>query len=195
MALPDFEESLRLVPDHSDALGGRALARIRLGEWQPAVVDAEAAVRLAKTMNPRTPDEHQAQTQALFNAARVYALAVEFADQEVNRRGERALVLYRKYRSRALDLLEEALRQVPEQDRRDEMQNDPALRWLRRRGSRNPGVRITGLSHEQSARAGAFREVVLRSAKRDAAFRPAPNPSIKADFDYSQLTTMSERPS
>ncbi len=142
MALPDFEESLRLVREQSDALGGRALARIRLGEWQPAVVDAEAAVRIAKTMNPRTWEERQAQTQALFNAARVHALAVEFADQEIDRRGgERALVLYRKYRSRALDLLDEALQQVPDRDRRDEMLNDPALRSLRRRGSRSTGVR------------------------------------------------------
>jgi tetratricopeptide (TPR) repeat protein len=143
MALPDFEESLRLVPDQSDTLGGRALARIRLGEWQPAVVDAEAAVRLAKTMNLHTWEERQAQTQALFNAARVYALAVEFADQDVSRRGgERALVRYRKYRSRALDLLEESLQQVPDRDRRDEMQNDPALRWLRQRASRSPGMRF-----------------------------------------------------
>jgi serine/threonine protein kinase/Tfp pilus assembly protein PilF len=150
MALPDFEESLRLVPDQSYALGGKALARIRLGEWQPAVVDAEAAVRLAKTMNPHTVEERQAQSQALFNAARVYALAVEFADQDVSRRGERALVLYRKYRSRALDLLEEALQKVPDRDRRDEMQNDPALRWLRSRAIRSPGMRFgsVGIRHD-----------------------------------------------
>jgi eukaryotic-like serine/threonine-protein kinase len=153
MALPDFEDSLRLVPHQSDALGGRALARVRLGQWQPAVADAEAAVRLAKTMNPRTWEERQAQTQALFNAARVHALAVEFADQRVDRRGgERALVLYRKYRSRALDLLDEALQQVPDRDRRDEMQNDPALRSLRRGASRNPGVRFSSLTQDQSAR-------------------------------------------
>jgi tetratricopeptide (TPR) repeat protein len=152
MALPDFEESLRLVPRHSDALCGRALARIRLGEWQPAVVDAEAAVRLAKARNPHTWEDRQAQTQALFNAARVYALAVEFAIQDVSRQGERPIVLYRKYRSRALDLLDEALQQVPDRDRRDEMENDPALRSLRRRASRNPGVRFSSLTQDRNAR-------------------------------------------
>ena len=39
-----------LDPDQSDALNGRGLARIRLGQWRPAVADAEAAVRLARTL-------------------------------------------------------------------------------------------------------------------------------------------------
>ena len=117
LALPDFEESLRLDANQSDALGGRGLARIRLGDWRPAVTDAEAAVRLATAVVPRTGEERQAKAQALFNAARVYALAVEFAAQDVSRQGERAIALYRKYRSRALDLLDEALKHVPDQDR------------------------------------------------------------------------------
>ena len=37
LALSDFEESLRLEPNQSGAYGGRGLARIRLGEWRPAV--------------------------------------------------------------------------------------------------------------------------------------------------------------
>ena len=148
LALSDFEESLRLEPDQSDALGGRGLARIRLGEWRPAVVDAEAAVQLAKTMNPHTREERQAQTQALFNAARVYALAVEFADHEDSRRGgERALVLYRKYRSRRpWTCSMRPYSRSPTGIAATKMQNDPALRSLRRRASRNPDVRFSGLS-------------------------------------------------
>ena len=56
LALDDFEASLKLIEDQSDALGGRGLARIRLGDWRPAVADADAAVRLVKTM-PRSAGE------------------------------------------------------------------------------------------------------------------------------------------
>ena len=80
------------------------------------MTDAEAAVRLASAVVPRTEEERKAKAQALFNAARVYALAVEFAAQDVSRQGERAIALYRNYRSRALDLLDEALKYVPDQD-------------------------------------------------------------------------------
>ncbi len=149
LALTDFEESLRLHSNQSDAHGGRGLARVRLGQWRPAVTDAEAAVRLAKVEAPSTADDRQAQVQALYNAARIYALAVTFAAREVSRKGERAAdVPYRRYRSRALDLLEEALKHVPDQERRDEILNDPALRPLRRGESRAPGT-------PQSARLGS----------------------------------------
>ena len=145
LALADFEESLRLESNQSDAHGGRGLASIRLGQWRPAVSDAEAAVRLARAVQPTTEDDRQAQGQALFNAARIYALAVTFAAQEVSRQGERGVVLYRSYRSRALELLEEALKQVPDPVRREEILNDPALRPLRRVPSRGPNVRLTSV--------------------------------------------------
>ena len=48
LALADFEESLRLEPNQGDALCGRGLARVRLGQWRPAVEDAEAGVRHAR---------------------------------------------------------------------------------------------------------------------------------------------------
>ena len=93
-------------------------------------------------MVPRTEEERKAKAQALFNAARVYALAVEFAAQDVSRQGERAIALYRNYRSRALDLLDEALKYAPDQDDRDAILNDPALRSIRRGSSRSPGMRF-----------------------------------------------------
>ena len=55
LALSDFEASLALEKDQSDALGGRGLARIRLGQWRPAVADAEAAVRQARVSPPVAP--------------------------------------------------------------------------------------------------------------------------------------------
>ncbi len=142
LALLDFEESLRLDAKQSEALGGRGLARIRTGDWRPAVTDAESAARLASAMVPRTDEERKAKAQALFNAARVYALAVEFAAQDVSRQGERAIALYRNYRSRAMNLLDEALKYAPDQDDRDAILNDPALRSIRRGSSRSPGMRF-----------------------------------------------------
>jgi eukaryotic-like serine/threonine-protein kinase len=132
LALFDFEASLRLVKDQSDALGGRGLARIRLGQWRPAVADAEAAVRLARAAPPASGDpDLDLLAQADFNAARIYAQAVEFAAREVSREGERAVSLYRRYRARSLELLDQALRQIPDASRRREFLDDPALKPLR----------------------------------------------------------------
>jgi tetratricopeptide (TPR) repeat protein len=133
LARSDFEESLRLEPNQSDAYGGRGLARIRLGDWRPAVADAEAAIRRAREPGASSTSEDAAatQVQALFNAARIYAQAIEFAAREVSREGERAVTLYRRYRSRALDLLDEALKREPDPARRTEILDDPALRPLR----------------------------------------------------------------
>ena len=63
--------------------------------------------------SPPGEDGPTPRRQAYFNAARIYAQAVEFAADEVTRQGERAVTLYRTYRSRALDLLQQALEQVP----------------------------------------------------------------------------------
>jgi tetratricopeptide (TPR) repeat protein len=133
LALADFEESLRLEPNQSGAYGGRGLARIRLGEWRPAVSDAEAGVRQARGASTGSAgaDAGAAQVQALFNGARIYAQAVEFAARDVSRQGERAVTLYRRYHTRALDLLDEALQREPDPAHRAEILNDPALRPLR----------------------------------------------------------------
>ncbi len=93
-------------------------------------------------LGPATEEERKARSQALFNAARVYAMAVEFAAKDVSRQGERAVVLYRKYRSRALNLLDEALKYAPDREYRDAILNEPALRSLRQGTSRGPGLRF-----------------------------------------------------
>jgi tetratricopeptide (TPR) repeat protein len=131
LALFDFEASLQLVKDQSDALGGRGLARIRLGQWRSAVADAEAAVRLARVAPPAGDTDTDLLAQAEFNAARIYAQAVEFAAREVSREGERAISLYRRYRARSLELLDQALRQIPDPTRRRQFLDDPALKPLR----------------------------------------------------------------
>jgi len=135
LALADFEQSLRVAPDRSDALGGRGLAKICLGKWRSAVDDAEAAVRQSQAGTAGlTIDEARAdQAQALYNAARIYALAVELAAQEFGRQGERTVALVRRYRSRAVDLLEQALERVSDREHREEILADPSLRLLRLR--------------------------------------------------------------
>jgi tetratricopeptide (TPR) repeat protein/tRNA A-37 threonylcarbamoyl transferase component Bud32 len=143
LALADFEESLRLEPNQSAAYGGRGLARIRLGDWRPAISDAEAGIRQARgaTAGSGSDDAEKVQVQALFNGARIYAQAVEFAAREVSREGERAVTLYRRYRTRASDLLDGALQREPDQTRRAEILNDPALQPLRRRTGPSPAAR------------------------------------------------------
>jgi tetratricopeptide (TPR) repeat protein/tRNA A-37 threonylcarbamoyl transferase component Bud32 len=143
LALVDFEESLRLEPNQSAAYGGRGLARIRLGDWRPAVSDAEAGILQAQgaSVGSAGDDAKAAQVQALFNGARIYALAVEFAAREISREGERAVTLVRRYRIRALDLLEEALKREPDPVRRAVIVEDPALRPLRRRTGPSPPAR------------------------------------------------------
>jgi tetratricopeptide (TPR) repeat protein len=130
LALSDFEASLALEKEQSDALGDRGLARVRLGQWRPAVADAEAAVKLARVSPPEGGDTDLL-AQADFNAARIYAQAVEYAAREVTREGQRAISRYRRYRVCALELLERALRQIPDPARRKEFLDDPALRPLR----------------------------------------------------------------
>jgi tetratricopeptide (TPR) repeat protein len=134
LALDDFEDSLALVKDQSDAHCGRGLARVRLGDWRRAVVDAEAAVRLALLSPPQNGGLDD-QVQADFNAARIYAQAIEFAARDVGRDGERAVTLYRTYRSRAVELLQKTLRRVPDPARRKEILSDPALKPLRFAGT------------------------------------------------------------
>jgi tetratricopeptide (TPR) repeat protein len=143
LALADFEESLLLEPDQSAAYGGRGLARIRLSEWRPAVIDAETGIRHAQEASAASAsaDAEAAQVQALFNGARIYAQALEFAAQEVSRQGERSVTLYRRYRTRARALLDEALQRERDPARRRDILNDPALRPLRPRTGPSPASR------------------------------------------------------
>src|SRR5262249_46044358 len=74
----------------------------------------------------------------------------------------RAGTLYRRYRTRALDLLDEALKQVPDRNRREEILNDPALRPLRLRPRRSPAVSGAGGSFLPPNEAGVQREGLSR---------------------------------
>jgi tetratricopeptide (TPR) repeat protein/tRNA A-37 threonylcarbamoyl transferase component Bud32 len=140
LALADFEASLRLVEGQADAHSGRGLARIRLGDWRAAVADAEAALRLSRA-KPAGEGDPEHRLRACFNAARIYAQAVDVVAGEVSHEGERAVSLYRAYRARSQDLLRQALEGKPPAERA-RMLSDPALKPLRPRLGPEPRPRI-----------------------------------------------------
>jgi hypothetical protein len=87
------------------------------------MADVESAVRLASGPQKQ---------RAYFNAARVHALALKFAAEEVSRHGAAGLSLYRRLRDRASALLLESVRQLPADKQalfwRDVVASDPVLR-------------------------------------------------------------------
>ena len=121
LALADFEAALRLVPGDGEALCGRALARVLLGQVRAALADVEAALKQARP----TPT-------LLFDAACVHARAaqrnVALNPRDVPRHQERAVALLRA-----------ALEAVPPTDRpafwRRHVQTEPALLALRQTAS------------------------------------------------------------
>jgi len=123
LALADFDTAVRLDPGLGHAYSGRGLALVSLGRWRDAVAEVETAVRLA------TAGLRQ---QAYYNAARVHALSLKFAADDVSRHGEAGLSLYRRLRERASGLLLDSIRQLPADKRtsflQDVVATDPVLK-------------------------------------------------------------------
>ncbi len=123
LALADFNSAIRLDQGHGHAYSGRGLALVSLGRWREALSDVENAIRHS-TAN--------LEQQAYYNAARVYALALKYAADDVTRRGEAALARYRQLRERASVLLLESVRLLPAEKRasfvRDVVATDPVLK-------------------------------------------------------------------
>ncbi len=126
LALADFDEALRIDPELGQAFSGRGLARASLGLWRDAVADADTAVRLASGAQRQ---------RAYFNAARVHAMSLKHAAEEVSRVGEPALSLYRRHRKLASDLLLQSAQELaPEKQAtfwHDVVASDPVLRPFR----------------------------------------------------------------
>ncbi len=123
LALADFDASLLLDPSLGDAHSGRGLAHVGLGNWRDAVADADKAVQSASGKHRQ---------RAYFNAARIHALSLRFAADEVSRRGETALALYRRLRQCAGTLLQQSAQELAPDKRalfwREVVASDPALR-------------------------------------------------------------------
>ena len=123
LALVDFNAAVRLDPGLGQAYSGRGLALVSLGRWRDAVADVETAVRLSTA---------GLQQQAYYNAARVHALSLKFAADDVSRHGEAGLSLYRRLRDRASTLLVHSVHQLPPDRQapfwRDVVATDPVLK-------------------------------------------------------------------
>jgi serine/threonine protein kinase/lipoprotein NlpI len=128
LAKHDFDEALRLDPSSSDALIGRAAARVRLGEHGEAVLDADKGLSLG-TMTPKQ----------LYSATKTYARAAAVAGAQVRTKGREYVSLVEKYQDRGVWLLRESIKKLPLAERaafwRDVVQKDPdpAMNAIRRR--------------------------------------------------------------
>jgi len=128
LALADFDAAIAIEPKNGDLYCGRGFARVRLGLHHEAVEDAEMALRCG------SPEKQPVAEFALrYNAAAIYCQAsvrVRFdnSSEEVEKDATR-------YQSRAIELLREALAQLPLANRApiggDLFRTDEALAPLR----------------------------------------------------------------
>ncbi|MBL8797069.1 MAG: protein kinase [Planctomycetia bacterium] len=125
LALADFDVALRLDRELGDAYAGRGVARAELGQYQPAVSDAEAAVRHA----PASP-------RHLYNVARIYGLVAGKAEGDGNLQRPQSQELVSRSRESGLQFLRQALELAPAAQRaafwNDFVRTDAALAALRR---------------------------------------------------------------
>ncbi|HZY86588.1 MAG TPA: protein kinase [Gemmataceae bacterium] len=120
LALRDFEQTVRLEPDNGDGYNGRGYVLAKSGRLREAVRDADKALQLGSDQ-PRT----------LYNAARIVALAADgAAPYGPYNRAER-----QQHQERALELLREAMRALPDTQRSDfwrrNVEHDAALSPVR----------------------------------------------------------------
>jgi tetratricopeptide (TPR) repeat protein len=128
-ALADFEACLSQDAANADALAGRGNARIRLGQVDAALADAQGAEKAG----PLTD-------RLLYNLARIYSQAVAQLGKEARtaRPGQKAPTEQRQVllEEKAIDCLRRALEELPPERRvafwRAQAQADPAFAPLRR---------------------------------------------------------------
>lgn len=110
LAEQDFDQVLKLDQRNADAYNGRGYARVMLGELRKGTDDADEAVRVA-------PGDGREAADKTYKAARIYALALGklAADPRVPTRFD--LETRDGYRSRALELIREAMDLLPDENR------------------------------------------------------------------------------
>jgi tetratricopeptide (TPR) repeat protein/predicted Ser/Thr protein kinase len=127
-ALADFEKALSLRAEPpGDWYNGRGYARVKLGQYRPAVADAEEALR----RGPKTP-------RLCYNAARIYAAAVVKVQEDPALQNQAGRELRRRYQELAVKNLAAALDLIPLEQRAAFWHapkgppNDPVMRSIRR---------------------------------------------------------------
>lgn len=125
-AVLDFNTAIRLDPSNPDPYVGRGLARVQLGQHREAVNDAEEALRRGKES-----------WRIAYNAARIYSQAGSAVSAESMRKGQVPFYLIPRYQDRAAELVREALKRSPAEERnsllRDTILPDPVFKPIQRR--------------------------------------------------------------
>jgi len=123
-ALADFEEIVRYEPKNAPALCGRGLARVRLGQIDSGVQDAQYALRLGL-----------ATSRVCYGCGRIYAQAAAKLNL-MDRKDRQTVAKTREFEDRAVDLIDQALTLLPSNERaafwQDTVSKDSCLVILRR---------------------------------------------------------------
>ena len=117
LALRDFEKAVELDPTNGDAHAGRGWCRSLFNKYRLGVKDADEAARLA-------PKD----SRVLFNAARIYALAIHKIELDPVERKRAGAELQVQYQNKALDLLRQALTHIPSVEGRRQFWQEYVLR-------------------------------------------------------------------
>lgn len=132
LALEDFDEAVRLNPENPDSYNGRGYARVMMGDHAAAVADAEEAIKRAKAAAEKGKNDWQ----NFFNAATIYAQAVDRAQKDSRLSDEDREKIVSGYTTSALVTLGTAVNAAPQKGRADlqkAIRTDNALDPIRQR--------------------------------------------------------------
>jgi tetratricopeptide (TPR) repeat protein len=121
LAFRDFDAAVQQAKSNrADSLAGRGYAQVQMGQWRPAVADAEAALKEGPPLS-----------RTLYNAARIYAQAMLKVQRDATQQTPQGKTLRRQYEVRVLELLRSACEKTPVSQRRafwnEYVAADPAL--------------------------------------------------------------------
>lgn len=125
LAVPDFDEAIRLTPEVGDPYAGRGYARMLLGQHDLAIADADKAL----SCGPESP-------RLYYNVARVYAQAVGKLDRQLTYIGTGDISQRLDWEDRCTRALAKAVNMMPSAEAEAFWQNvvgtDKALDPIRR---------------------------------------------------------------
>ena len=110
LALTDFEDAIRLRPDHAEAHAGRGLIFVLQGQTSQALADAETALRLAG--DEPTP-------RLLWNVTHIYSQLVKHLEGTPGVKKDETLALRYRCLTLGQKMLERTIERLPADERRD----------------------------------------------------------------------------